>query len=75
MTSSFAAGCWTSSWFRIAAASLVTESFSRWLMTILLSPLGPYAEATLCESWTQASMLRNNASSTPWKCREPSLSI
>ena len=38
---SLAAGCWTSSSETMVAASAVTKIFSRWLITILLRPVGP----------------------------------
>ena len=40
----------------IVAASLVTNIFSRWLMTILFMPFGPNAEDIVSENSLQASM-------------------
>ena len=39
----------------IVAASLVTNIFSRWLMTILFMPFGPNAEDIVSENSLQAS--------------------
>jgi hypothetical protein len=50
-----AAGCSTSSSLMMVAASLVTKSFSKWLITILFIPFGPYAVATVSENSLQAS--------------------
>lgn len=52
----------------IVAASLVTKSFSMWLIIILFIPLGPYAVRTVSANCLQAVILRNTASSKPEKC-------
>lgn len=75
ITRSLAAGCWTSSSPTMVAASFVTKSFSRWLMTILFIPLGPREVRTHEESCFAASMFLKVASSSPLRCLVPSLSM
>ena len=59
----------------MVAASFVTKSFSRWLMTILFIPLGPREVRTHEESCFAASMFLKVASSSPLRCLVPSLSM
>mmetsp|Transcript_2621 Transcript_2621/g.4143 ORF Transcript_2621/g.4143 Transcript_2621/m.4143 type:complete len:322 (-) Transcript_2621:27-992(-) len=75
ITSSFAAGCATSSSRTITAASLVTKSLSRWLITILFMPLGPRDVRVILESCLHASTFLITASSRPDRCVCPSLSM
>jgi hypothetical protein len=56
----------------IVAASLVTNCFPRWLITILFIPLGPIEVRVISDSFLQASMFLSTASSTPEKCLAPS---
>lgn len=58
----------TSSSLIMVAASLVTKSFSIWLIIILFMPFGPYALRTVSANFLQASILRYTASSSPEKC-------
>ena len=64
ITSSFAAGCTTSSSRRIVAASDVRIIFCRWLITILLRPHGPSDVCTVEAIARHASILRITAPSS-----------
>mmetsp|Transcript_182431 Transcript_182431/g.444034 ORF Transcript_182431/g.444034 Transcript_182431/m.444034 type:complete len:380 (-) Transcript_182431:88-1227(-) len=75
ITSSFAAGCATSSSRTMTAASEVTKSLSRWLITILFMPLGPREVRVIFESCLHASTFLITASSRPDMCLCPSLSM
>jgi len=69
-----AAGWATSISWTMVAASLVTNNFSRWLMTSLFMPLGPMEVRVMAASCRHASMLRMIASSRPLYCLYPSFS-
>mmetsp|Transcript_15851 Transcript_15851/g.35086 ORF Transcript_15851/g.35086 Transcript_15851/m.35086 type:complete len:257 (-) Transcript_15851:52-822(-) len=75
MTSIFAAGCCTSNSFMMVAQSLVTNIFSRWLMSNLFIPLGPRDVRTMAAMALPAWMLRMTAPCVPSKFFWPSLSM
>ena len=65
MVSIFAAGCSTSSSPTTVAASLVIKTFSRWLITNLLMPLGPSDVRVISARAPHASMFLMTASTPP----------
>mmetsp|Transcript_4789 Transcript_4789/g.17394 ORF Transcript_4789/g.17394 Transcript_4789/m.17394 type:complete len:249 (+) Transcript_4789:908-1654(+) len=63
-----AAGCATSSSVVIVAASDVTNSFSRWLITSLFMPFGPRLVRVMSARSLHAATFLRMASSSPEKC-------
>ena len=76
MTSSLAAGCCTSSSWVMVAASLVTNSLSRWFITILFMPAALFMQASFTQRAQRGgNMLGGNGrlggwAAAVWRARE-----